>query len=173
MSLQHSLFTIVLASSVASSAFANSASHPDVRINCPNVSALYRNKSTNRWESNSYHGYWKSYSASFLPRVSRFTGAQYIGNTEGNISCVYVGSGASSAFPVILHFGTLVHEPKSDHGLLKWQPLKSGWANCISTSPSDCAFAPLMKKKETKKTIYDSLETMKPTHDLANEAIKF
>jgi|GEM_PF-1389561 len=164
----------LLSSLLLTSAFASNppkTQHQEIRTQCPAVSSLHKNPQTNIWYTTENHQYWKSLSQSMITTVDAFTGAQYVGNTQGHISCVYTGAHNATAFPVIFHFGTLVNQPVNKQGLYKWAPLKNGWSNCFSAAPSDCSFAPVESHKSTNP--FATLKKLKPNKTLTAPVVSF
>lgn len=165
---------LLLSSLLLTSAFADSApsGQPhEVRTQCPPVSALRKDPQTDTWYTTVNRQYWKSLSQSLVTTLDTFTGAQYVGNAQGHVSCVYTGSQNASAFPVIFHFGTLVNQPTNKQGLYKWASLKNGWSNCFSATPSDCSFAPVESHKSENP--FSALEKMKPNKTLSAPVVNF
>lgn len=168
---------LLLAPLICSPAFAGNPPNTqgtqtkEIRTQCPAVSSLEKDAQTNTWYTTTDRQYWKSLNTSLVTTLESFTGAQYIGNAQGHITCVYVGSHNASAFPVIFHFGTLVHQPMNKQGLYKWAPLKNGWENCFSANPSDCSFSPVESHKITNP--YSSLSTMKANKTLSSPVVSF
>lgn len=120
---------------------------------CPKAEALKKKKQ--RWYA---QGGWKSYSDSFVPTITSFTGAQWVGVRVGKIICLYAGK-IKMTFPVTLEqtYHTTVSKP-SGHN---WGRNLGGYANCYATKVKDCPFLIKIHVHPTMKSIYKDLEKMK------------
>jgi len=120
-------------------------------IVCPPPSALKKNPIKLSWSTST--GF-KSYNISFVKTISRFMGAQWNGETIGQITCVYHGT-SKTAFPILLAYGTLALEPKT----LSWGKNLGGYRNCPSNDPENCAFK--IRLKATPINIYKEADELK------------
>ena len=138
-------------------------------LTCPEVSDLYYDSKTRFWHSRVGSGNWKVYGTSFETTLQTFAGAEFIGNTVGHISCVYLNTQQQTAMPVIFHFGSLTNKPPEKQQLYKWGRMKSGWMKCISNTTGDCSFTITIRPHI--KNIYDSLQNMKRKPSILNQEI--
>ncbi len=117
---------------------------------CPPISAIYK-KNALWWA----HESWRSYSQSFVEKITRFVGAQWVGVNLGHIICLYRGQEAFT-FPISLQRSTLIQEPTSGH----WEKRPNGYLVCISNKRSDCPF-PRQKQEKTinLQKILESIKT--------------
>ncbi len=136
-------------------------------LTCPEVSDLYYDNKTRLWHSHVGSGNWKVYAPSFQASLQAFAGAEFIGNTVGHISCVYVNTQQQTAMPVIFHFGSLTNKPPENQQLYKWGPMKSGWMKCISNTTGDCSFTVTVRTHI--KNIYNSLQNMERKPSILNQ----
>lgn len=125
------------------------------RFFCPPISALKKDPLQLTWSAK---GGWKSYSTSFVTKVTQFWGAQWNGTNVGQITCIYHGMPKTS-FPVLLVFHTLAHEPKTGNKESNWSKNLGGYRNCASKNPKKCPFKVQLKSKE--KNIYQEAEDLK------------
>jgi hypothetical protein len=88
-------------------------------------------------------GFWKSYSESFVDKVDRFIGAQWIGVQVGTIICLYEGKN-NFDFPVALEpvYTLTVLAPTG----ASWQTTKEGYKKCVS---NDVLLCPFYKQKSS------------------------
>ena len=101
-------------------------------------------------------GNWKSYSQSFVKKLTTFVSVQWVGIKVGNVICVYTGPGELS-FPVQIQYGLLIDEPVG--GL--WQKNLGGYKNCFSSNIYDCPFKKMAKPQPVN--IGKELEDLKKT----------
>ncbi len=104
---------------------------------CPPASSLYK-KNKRWWAPNS----WRSYSQSFVEKVTKFIGAQWVGVSLGHIICLYHGDD-SFTFPISLQRTVLIKPPTGD----TWKKQPSGYLVCKSRDRLKCPF-PRKKRKE-------------------------
>ena len=122
---------------------------------CPDINAI---KKTPEGFWTAEQGRWKSYGISLITTLSTFLGAQWNGQTVGQLTCVYRGKPASS-FPLLLIFHVLALEP-SGH---QWQKNQGGYRNCASHDPKECPFT--IRLKPVEKDPYEEAEQLKLKKD--------
>ncbi len=117
---------------------------------CPAISNIHKNPKKGNWFAETSHGKWKSYDMSFATNITQFTGAQWVGENVGQITCIYNSEQQftiqgqptiQATLPVLLVFHTLSFQPTKG----KWKHIKRGVYNCYSPSRSRCPFKVNMK----------------------------
>lgn len=104
---------------------------------CPAIHTLYKHKKM--WRA---PGGWRSHSLSFVNKIIRFMGAQWVGVQLGHVICLYQGD-ESFTFPIPLQYGLLLPTPKGS----MWKKRPNDYLICVSSKPIDCPFP---RKKKNK-----------------------
>ena len=101
---------------------------------------------------------WRSYSRSFVRKISDFVGAQWVGVNVGVIICIYQGANAND-FPVTIQRSTIVPLPKGGSWILKKH---AGHIDCYSNQVTDCPF--VVEKSVTPSTeqVNQTLDSIHP-----------
>jgi len=133
------ILLIILALS-ASSAMADSAAPSDHFFFCPMPQELEKEPVKKTWSAQRLQ--WRSYEISFVDKVTKFLGAQWVGANVGQLTCVYSGDDPKE-FPILLIFSTLVYSPETD----KWSKDLGGFRNCKTDDPQHCPFKPRMQNR--------------------------
>lgn len=83
---------------------------------------------------------WYSTSPSLAQAVDHFSGAQFVGTTEGHIVCLYAPAIRFNTqdFPILVYFESLALRPKG--ASWKADKKKAGIVNCINGDPSGCPY---------------------------------
>lgn len=127
-------------------------SKPKSVLYCPAIKNITKNPHTLTWSAD--QGNYKSYDMSFATSLFKFTGAQWVGATVGQMTCVY-STRPKTSFPVLLIFHTLTHQPEGD----AWSKNLGGYLNCNSLKRKSCPFRMLLKRKSGD--IYKEAEKLK------------
>lgn len=123
---------------------------PPGYITCPKISDLSKDDQM-IWHGK---GGWHSYASSFANRADKFLGAQWVGVKLGTLFCLYKGD--LQTFTIDLQYPGMAQSPEYK----KWSKDLGGYKNCVSSNLEDCAFKP--EKKESKGTLYQQLDSIKP-----------
>ena len=128
------------------------------------ISQITKDPIKMNWHANTQDGYWKSYHSSFATNLTKFVGAQWVGENLGQIFCVYQSeqhytlqaqTTVQPTLPVILVFHTITHVPSGG----KWTHPKRGLRMCQSPKQEDCPFFVNLKPKIGN--IYQEAESLK------------
>ena len=112
--------------------------------------------------------HWKSHDKAFVPKLTRFLGAQWNsqGTNIGQLMCIYSVADPQQ-LPTMLFFNTMVDTPLSG----SWAPPPSlshmktpNILNCngAGLSPESCSFQVKVKKKSTLSLYEQALQLKKP-----------
>ena len=96
---------------------------------------------------------WKSYSESFVEKVTDFIEVQWIGVKVGTVICLYKGKDEFD-FPVALEptYPMTVLAPTGS----AWQTTKEDYKKCVSNNVQDCPF--YQQKKATTADLYEQIK---------------
>lgn len=131
---------------------------------CPSVSDVKKNPVKGNWISTTKYGKFKSFHMDFSTNLTKFVGAQWVGENLGQITCVYKSEQrfnmdgqpvVQATLPVLLVFHTLAFAPS---GAL-WQHIKRGVRNCNSITRHDCPFK--VNMQPTTGNILQQAESVK------------
>ena len=121
-------------------------------VHCPAAGDLTKDPVKLTWSAN--HHNFRSYDMSFATSIEKFLGAQWVGETVGQTTCVYKALPERS-FPVLLVFRTIALEP---HGGA-WTKNLGGYRDCNSSHTRQCLFTVRLKKKT--QHIYEEARRLK------------
>lgn len=144
---------------------------------CPHINEITQSPVKMNWTANTSAGFWKSSHMSFATNLTRFLGAQWVGQNVGQITCVYASEQTYTAegqqhivptINVLLVFHTLAHEPQQGQGA--WQRVQQGVYNCQAAKLKDCPFK--VNLKPESKPLLEEVESIKsqPAQQLEQSA---
>ena len=133
---------------------------------CPHASQLQKNPKKGNWRAETAQGLWKSYGLSFATSITKFVGAQWVGENVGQVTCIYNSEQSFTnpgnnqteiqpTLPVLLVFHTLTFQPTAG----KWKHVKRGVYNCYSLQQTDCPFK--MNVKTSVGNLFQEAEEFK------------
>lgn len=122
-----------------------------LNIICPDIKNIEKNQKDMTWFSKPD---FKSYNKSFATGIKKFVGAQWVGQTVGQVACFYQGTEART-FPIQLIFHAITLEPTTG----QWGKNKGGSRICASAHQSDCAFT--VRIQQDSQDIYQQAEELK------------
>lgn len=136
-------------------------------LHCPDIYEIQKNHITHKWNAQNQFGTWKSYQTSFATDLTQFVGAQWIGESVGQLTCIYKAeqrftmeghSTIQPALPVRIVFYALAYQPT--HG--KWKHVGQGIYNCNAYTQKHCSFKVRLKKQS--RDIYQEAESLKTSN---------